>query len=224
MPSRAPTNAAIAKLLDRIGDLLEAKEESPFRVRSYRNAALSVRGSKKQLAGILKKDGEHALTEIKGVGEKLAGLIAEYVRTGQVELLNDLEEEIPAEKVRQAPKHVFEKPISIPVSLVLSIDQEYRTQARENKLKKIAPRQQNPERKAWLPIMVAEKGGYKFTVMYSNTARAHELGKTDDWTVVYYAKGKGENQCTVVTESRGVMKGKRVIRGREAECKAHYGV
>jgi len=224
MASRSPSNAAIAKLLDRIGNLLEAKEESPFRIRSYRNAALSVRGSKKQLAGILKNDGEQGLTEIKGIGEKLAGLIGEYIRTGQMELLNDLEQEIPAEKVRRAPKHAFEKPISIPVSLVLSIDQQYRTKARENSLRKIAPRQQNPERKAWLPIMVTEEGGYKFTAMYSNTARAHELGKTDDWTVVYYAKGKGENQCTVVTESRGALKGKRVIRGREAECRAHYGV
>jgi len=59
-------------------------------------------------------------------------------------------------------------------------------------------------------------------VMFSNTPTAHKLGKTDDWVVVYYARGKGENQCTVVTESRGAMKGKRVIRGREEECVKHY--
>jgi len=33
---------------------------------------------------------------------------------------------------------------------------------------------------------------------------------------------KGENQCTVVTESRGELKGKRVIRGREKECGEYY--
>ena len=58
--------------------------------------------------------------------------------------------------------------------------------------------------------------------MFSNTKTAHELGKTGDWVVVYYEKGKGENQCTVVTESRGVLKGKRVIRGREQECERYY--
>ena len=60
--------------------------------------------------------------------------------------------------------------------------------------------------------------------MFSNTARANELGKTDDWTVVYYQKGKGENQCTVVTETRGPLKGKRVIRGEESRCREYYGV
>lgn len=58
--------------------------------------------------------------------------------------------------------------------------------------------------------------------MFSNTARAHELGKTDDWVVVYFRKGKRENQCTVVTETRGPLKGKRVIRGREDECRTYY--
>ena len=80
----------------------------------------------------------------------------------------------------------------------------------------------NPEKKAWLPILVKEHEGFKFTVMFSNTATAHKLGKTADWVVVYFAKGKGENQCTVVTESRGTLKGKRVIRGREKECERHY--
>ncbi len=70
--------------------------------------------------------------------------------------------------------------------------------------------------------MIREHKGYKFAVMFSNTATAHKLGKTDDWVVVYYAKGKRENQCTIVTESRGELKGKRVIRGREAECRKFY--
>ena len=222
MPARAPTNAAIASILERIAALLEAKEESPFRIRSYRNAALSIRANNKRIAAIVKESGAESLTEIKGVGEKLAGLIAEYVSTGQLELLSELEREFPGGLPPPEPKHAFENPISIPVSMVLSIDKAYREKAAANKLKKIAPRQHNPEKKAWLPIMVTEAGGYRFTIMYSNTARAHELGKTNDWTVVYYEKGKGENQCTVVTETRGPLKGKRVIRGREAECREHY--
>ena len=37
-------------------------------------------------------------------------------------------------------------------------------------------------------------------------------------------KGKGENQCTVVMESLGALKGKRVIRGKENVCAECYRV
>jgi hypothetical protein len=61
-------------------------------------------------------------------------------------------------------------------------------------------------------------------VLFSNTGRAHELGKTRDWVVVYYNKGTGEDKCTVVTEYAGPMVGKRVVRGREKECAQHYNI
>ena len=32
-----------------------------------------------------------------------------------------------------------------------------------------------------------------------------------------------EIQCTVVTETRGPLEGRRVVRAREGECVAHYG-
>lgn len=55
--------------------------------------------------------------------------------------------------------------------------------------------------------------------MYSNTAHAHDLGKTHDWVVLYHHKDfEPEGQCTVVTETRGPMAGHRVVRGRETEC------
>jgi hypothetical protein len=44
-----------------------------------------------------------------------------------------------------------------------------------------------------------------------------------DWVVLYfYDAGHVEGQHTVVTETRGVLAGKRVVRGREAECREHY--
>jgi hypothetical protein len=33
-----------------------------------------------------------------------------------------------------------------------------------------------------------------------------------------------EKQHTVVTEHRGPLAGKRVVRGLEAQCRAHYGL
>ena len=213
-------------MLERIADLLDAKGENPFRVRSYRTAAATVAGVRQSLATLVREQGVEGLEGLKGVGEKLAGLIAEYVTKGKVELLRDLEKEVPAEKLKavQSKKadHAFEKPITIPVKEILDVDAEYRKLAAAGKLKKVAPRLMNPEKEAWLPVMSKSSKGVRFTVMFSNTPTAHKLGKTDDWVVVYYARGKGENQCTVVTESRGAMKGKRVIRGREEECVKHY--
>jgi hypothetical protein len=80
------------------------------------------------------------------------------------------------------------------VQLILALDKEYREKASANKLKKIAPKKLNPEGKAWLSIMNADEEGWKFTLLFSNTQRAHELGKTNDWVVVYYDDGKGEQK------------------------------
>lgn len=226
MPPAPPTNKEIANLLTRIADLLDAQGENPFRVRSYRTAAASVTHVRQSLAAVVRQKGTAGLSGLKGIGEKLAGLIQEYVEKGKVDLLQDLEKEVPAEKLKavqeKKPAHTFARPIELPVAVILEIDEEYRRQAAAGKLKRIAPRLLNPEKKAWLPLMVREHKGYRFTVMFSNTPTAHTLGKTGDWVVVYVEKGNGENQCTVVTESRGPMKGKRVIRGREKECASHY--
>jgi putative hydrolase len=59
-------------------------------------------------------------------------------------------------------------------------------------------------------------------VLFSNTAQAHKLNKTRDWVVLFYEKDGVEDQATVVTETRGELKGKRVVRGREQECKKYY--
>lgn len=111
-----------------------------------------------------------------------------------------------------------------PVALLLAMDALYRRRVAEGALRKIAPRRFNPSRDAWLPVMHAQKEGWQFTVLYSNTARAHELGRTRDWVVLYFHKSSGpERQRTVVTETRGPLKGKRVVRGREMESLGQAG-
>jgi hypothetical protein len=109
------------------------------------------------------------------------------------------------------------------VGLLLDVDREYRERAAAGKLPTIAPRRFNPEGKAWLPVLHAERAGRHFTALFSNTAQAHRLGKVSDWVVIYfYDHEHAEGQHTVVTETRGPLAGRRVVRGREAECKAHY--
>lgn len=110
-----------------------------------------------------------------------------------------------------------------PLKLALAVDAAYRRAAAAGKLRKIAPKRFNPEGEAWLPVMHEDADGWHITALYSNTARAHQLHKTRDWVVLYAHAGAGpEVQCTIVTETHGALKGKRVVRGREAECQAFY--
>jgi putative hydrolase len=110
--------------------------------------------------------------------------------------------------------------VSPPVDMLLEVDREYRQSAAAGKLPKIAPKRFNPEGVAWLPILHTDLGKWHFTALFSNTARAHELGRIDDWVVVYfYDDDHQEGQNTIVTETKGPMTGERVIRGREAECR-----
>jgi hypothetical protein len=112
----------------------------------------------------------------------------------------------------------------LPVAMILSVDREYRARAEAEELPRIAPRRFNPESKAWLPILHTSRDDWQFTVLFSNTARAHELGRTKDWVVAYYYDGDHrEGQATIVTETRGPLEGHRVVRGREAECAGYYG-
>jgi DNA polymerase (family 10) len=111
-----------------------------------------------------------------------------------------------------------------PVALLLALDADYRRRAEQDDLHKIAPKRFNPDNEAWLPIMHSERQGWDFTVLFSNTARAHDLNKTRDWVVIYYDRDGDEHQNTIVTETSGPLAGRRVVRGREAECRRYYDV
>ncbi|WP_353476426.1 DNA-binding protein (plasmid) [Salipiger sp. H15] len=111
-----------------------------------------------------------------------------------------------------------------PVSLLLDADALYREKAAAGQLRRIRPRRFNPRGEAWLPVMHLRRGDWHLTALFSNTARAHELGRTRDWVALFFHEGDGpEMQRTVVTETRGPLAGKRVVRGREADCATHYG-
>ena len=113
--------------------------------------------------------------------------------------------------------------VAPPIDIVLDVDREYLTKVAQGTLRKIAPKRFNPSGEAWLPVLHTRRGDWQFTVLFSNTRRAHELGKAQDWVVIYYhTDSEPEAQCTVVTETHGTMEGRRVVRGREGDCIAHY--
>ena len=185
---------------------------------------------------------EQVFQSIPGVGPELAGRIHEAL---EVDTLADLEmaahdgrlEQVPgvggrrvrmiaaalAQMLQSRPARVRRLAAEPDVDLLLDVDEEYRERAAKGNLRKIAPKRFNPTGKAWLPILHTQRQDWYFTALFSNTARAHDLGRTSDWVVLYFHTDHGpEAQCTVVTETSGPMEGHRVVRGRESECVNHY--
>jgi hypothetical protein len=149
---------------------------------------------------------------VPGIGKRRAA----SVRAALAQLLSQ-------RRVRGVRRGAAAPQYEPPVDLVLDVDREYREKAVRGELRTIAPKRFNPEGKAWLPVLQTERGGWHFTALYSNTAKAHELGRTRDWVVMYfYDADHVERQRTVVTESRGPLAGRRVVRGREGECQQFY--
>ncbi len=118
------------------------------------------------------------------------------------------------------------KPVAVgpqpSVGELLEIDDEYRRLAERDRLVRVAPRRFNPEGKAWLPILHADRGERRYTAMFSNTGRAHELDATHDWVVIVCDRPAHGGQWTVITSRLGRLKGRRVVRGRETECVQWY--
>jgi putative hydrolase len=109
-----------------------------------------------------------------------------------------------------------------PLAELLDIDREYREKAEVGRLPRIAPQRFNPTGEAWLPVLHAQRGSNHYTALYSNTARAHELGRTHDWVIIYRDDHGGHSQWTVVTAQYGPLHGRRIVRGREGECAEFY--
>lgn len=84
-------NQEIATIFNEIADLLEIKGDNPFRIRAYRRAALNIEGLSKNIDDLSKDE----LLGIPGIGQDLADKIEIYVKTGQVQILEDLKREIP---------------------------------------------------------------------------------------------------------------------------------
>ncbi|MEL6159745.1 MAG: helix-hairpin-helix domain-containing protein [Cyanobacteria bacterium J06627_32] len=174
------------------------------------------------LEGLEQAAHDGILARMPGFGP---GRIA-LVRAALATLLNRPSQQIsqprqaPITRTQQGTQTGSVKPVTAggapPVDLLLAVDTQYRYLARAGQLRMVNPKRFNPEGRRWLPVMQLSKGGWTFNALYSNTARAHALGKTDDWVVVYYEREGQRGQCTVVTESQGANKGKRVVRGQDA--------
>jgi len=86
-------NTEIADMFEQLADLLEIREDNPFRIRAYRNAARVIRSHGRSMAELV--DSGADLAELPGIGADLAGKIATIVRTGKLPLLDQLRAKVP---------------------------------------------------------------------------------------------------------------------------------
>lgn len=271
----AADNHELAELLRSIAGVLRETRANRYRISAYDRASDAVDDAEESLAGVYESSGTDGLERVRGVGEGIASVLAEYLDSGRSRLLDDLRAkvdpvelftEVPgigpelarriggelgvssleeleraahdgrlesvdgvgADRSRAVRDHLAARLAPQPETrrtggerdvhadapseeLLLQIDREYREKAEAGDLRTIAPRRFNPEGERWLPVMETEREGWSFSALYSNTARAHEKGKTRDWVVIYWEKDGRKGQNTVVTAERGSHAGERVV-------------
>jgi hypothetical protein len=184
-------------------------------------------------------DPERLLTSLPGVGPQLARHIHDQLGVATLEELEQAAHDGRLSQIGIGPKRLRgirevlagrlnrsrrAAPVRGEPSVadILAVDQEYRGQAAAEQLPRIAPRRFNPQQEPWLPLYQARRLGWRYRALFSNTALAHRLGRTRDWVVVYFENERTSGQRTVVTEVRGDLSGRRVVRGREEECREYY--
>ncbi|NLF29549.1 MAG: DNA polymerase/3'-5' exonuclease PolX [Planctomycetes bacterium] len=86
-------NAQIADMFDQIADLLDLTGANAFRIRSYHNAARTVRGLSQRLEDLVAA-GED-LTDLPGIGQSTAAKIREILDTGTCKRLEELRSQVP---------------------------------------------------------------------------------------------------------------------------------
>jgi DNA polymerase (family 10) len=88
-------NRKIAGIFYEIANILEIKGENPFRIRSYRNAGLTIENLALDLKTIIDRD-ESELEKIPNIGKSLHEKIVEIIKTGGCKFLEKLLREVPS--------------------------------------------------------------------------------------------------------------------------------
>ena len=88
-------NADIARVFERIADLLEFKDENPFKTRSYRLASETIAEMSESLTEIAARGGAAELQKIQGIGKSISSQIVEIAKTGTSGYFEELKEEVP---------------------------------------------------------------------------------------------------------------------------------
>ena len=85
-------NFEIARLFYEMASLLEARNESVFRIRAYQRGAQTLETLGEDVAAVAARGG---LTALPGIGRDLAARVDEYLATGRLARLEALRAELP---------------------------------------------------------------------------------------------------------------------------------
>lgn len=88
-------NSDVAKIFERVADLLEIEGANEYRVRAYREAARTISTLSMSVQEMV--EGGEDLTRLSGIGEDLAAKIEEIVESGELGQLEEIKERTPAE-------------------------------------------------------------------------------------------------------------------------------
>jgi len=206
-------NRMIAGRLEQAAEILSREAADPRFVRAYTLAASSVRHWPISMAVIYRHRGVEGLEDVPGVGPGIARVIRELLthhRLPPLDRLLSTAGDSPAPGPERRPS----------AEELLDVDREYRQKAAAGELPLIAPQRFNPTGDRWLPVLHTRRGARRYTALFSNTERAHRLGRSRDWVVLYVRDAVGEHQYTVITSTHGVLRGHRVVAGHEHRCRA----
>ncbi len=85
-------NKELSQIFNDIADILELKNDNPFRIRAYRKAALVMDDLTDDVT-VLISTGK--LADLPGIGKDLYSKIEEYIRTGKIETYEELKKDFP---------------------------------------------------------------------------------------------------------------------------------
>ena len=87
-------NTAIAGLFHRIADILELQGGDLFRIRAYRNAALTIQDLPRQLSDMAREDPD-SLKHLPGIGPAFREKLHEILTTGRLKKYDELSASVP---------------------------------------------------------------------------------------------------------------------------------
>lgn len=126
----------IAAIFEEIADLLEMKNDNPFRIRAYRNAARSLLNTSNDLKEMIRNE---TLTELEGIGDDLAEKIKTLATKGKLPFYENLKKSIPAPlmKLRQVEGLGPKKVQTLYKKLKISSIEELKKAAQKGKIAKL---------------------------------------------------------------------------------------
>ena len=99
----APSNRTIATALERIAELLELEGVEASPVAAYRRAGQAIASSPSPVSQLIEADGVDALHAL-GIGWWISGLVTDWIRSGELPLLERLERRHdPEASLRRVP-------------------------------------------------------------------------------------------------------------------------